>query len=96
MRLGGPHFEAPGFPLFRHELIRLRPRRTAGVKASLLRLAGLDRPVPDHCTHCRRPKTLKVRIPYRPADSRFTLFVDSTGTRFPGGGGEAAQCNSPA
>ena len=36
--------------------------------ASLLRLAGLDWPVPDYSTLCRRQKTLKVQIPYRRAD----------------------------
>ena len=35
-------------------LFKLPPRQTAGMVASLLRLAGLDWPVPDCSTPCRR------------------------------------------
>jgi len=45
-------------------LFKLPLRQTAGMVASLLRLAGLDWPVPDFSTLCRRQKTLKVQIPY--------------------------------
>ena len=45
-------------------LFKLPLRQTAGMVASLLRLAGLDWPVPDYSTLCRRQKTLKVQIPY--------------------------------
>ncbi|WP_037372424.1 IS5/IS1182 family transposase, partial [Salipiger mucosus] len=48
-------------------LFKLPLRQTAGLVASLLRLAGLDWPVPDYSTLSRRQKTLKVQIPYRRA-----------------------------
>jgi hypothetical protein len=54
--------------------------------ASLLRLAGLDWPVPDFSTLCRRQKTLAVQVPYRCADGRLNLLVDSTGIKFLGDG----------
>ena len=42
-------------------------RQTEGLVASLLKLAGLDLPVPDFSTLCRRQKGLIVQIPYRPS-----------------------------
>ena len=51
-------------------LFKLPLRQTAGMVASLLRLAGLDWPVPDYSTLCRRQKTLKVQIPYPPLPQR--------------------------
>ena len=54
--------------------------------ASLLKLAGLDRAVPDYTTLCRRQKTLAVQIPYRRADGPLNLLVDSTGITFLGDG----------
>ncbi len=54
--------------------------------ASLLRLAGLDWPVPDHSTPCRGQKTLEVQIPSGRADGPLNLLVDSTGIKFPGDG----------
>ena len=52
-------------------------RQTAGMVASLLGLAGLDWPVPDFSTLCRRQKTLAVQIPYRRADGPLNLLVPS-------------------
>ena len=49
---------------------------------SLLRLAGLDWKVPDFSTVCRRHKTLRVQLPYRPSTTALELLVDSTGTKF--------------
>ncbi len=54
--------------------------------ASLLRLAGLDWPVPDFSTLCRRQKTLAVQVPYHRADGPLNLLVDSTGIKFLGDG----------
>ena len=65
-------------------LFRLPLRQTAGMVASLLRQAGLDWPVPDASTLCRRQKTLAVQIPYRRADGPLNLLVDSTGIKFLG------------
>lgn len=61
-------------------------RQTAGMVASLLRMAALDWPVPDYTTLCRRQKTLSVQIPYRRAAGPLTLLVDSTGVKFLGDG----------
>ena len=67
-------------------LFKLPLRQTAGMVASLLQLAGLDWPVPDYSTLCRRQKTLKVQIPYRRAGGPLNLLVDSTGIKFLGDG----------
>lgn len=67
-------------------LFKLPLRQTAGMVASLLRLAGLDWPVPDYSTLCRRQKTLKVQIPYRRAGGLLNVLVDSTGIKFLGAG----------
>jgi len=67
-------------------LFKLPLRQTVGMVASLLRLAGLDWPVPDYSTLCRRQKTLKVQIPYRRAEGPLNLLVDSTGIKFLGDG----------
>jgi hypothetical protein len=67
-------------------LFKLPLRQTAGMVASLLRLAGLDCPVPDYSTLCRRQKTLQVQILYRRADGPLNLLVDSTGIKFLGDG----------
>ena len=48
-------------------LFGLPLRQTEGLVASLLKLAGLDWPVPDFSTLCRRQKGLVVQIPCRPS-----------------------------
>lgn len=58
-------------------LFKLPLRQTAGMVASLLKLAGLDWPVPDFSTLCRRQKTLAVQVPYRRADGPLNLLVPS-------------------
>lgn len=67
-------------------LFKLPLRQTAGMVASLLHLAGLDWPVPDYSTLCRRQKTLQVQIPYRGGGGPLNLLVDSTGIKFLGDG----------
>lgn len=57
-------------------LFGLPLRRTTGFAASLLRLAGLDRPVPDHSTLCRRQRTVKVMLPHRGSPGPVPLLVD--------------------
>ena len=57
-------------------LFKLPLRQSAGMVASLLRLAGLDWPVPDSSTLCRRQKTVTVQIPCRRADGPLNLLVD--------------------
>ena len=67
-------------------LFKLPLRQTAGMVASLLRMAGLDWPVPDYSTLCRRQKSLAVQIPYRRTDGPLNLLVDSAGIKFLGDG----------
>ena len=54
--------------------------------ASLLKLAGLDWPVPDVSTLCRRQRTLAVQLPYRGSGGPLHLLVDSTGLKLCGPG----------
>lgn len=69
-----PHEGRPGRPpvfsnaaiqfcLLVKVLFKLPLTQTAGMVASLLRLAGLDWPVPDYSTLCRRQKTARCRSP---------------------------------
>ena len=76
-------------------LFKLPLRQTAGMVASLLRLAGLDWPVPDFSTLCRRQKILAVQVPYRRADGPLNLLVDSTGIKFLGDGEWQARKHGP-
>jgi hypothetical protein len=61
-------------------------RQTTGFVASLPKLAGLDWPVPDFSTLCRRQKTLAVQLPYRSSGGPLHLLVDSTGIKVRGEG----------
>jgi len=92
-----PHDGSPGRPAVFSDaairfcltikvLFKLPPRQTTGMVASLLKMANLDRAVPDHTTRCRRQKTLAVQILYRRADGPLNLLVDSTGIKFLGDG----------
>jgi len=67
-------------------LFGLPLRQTTGLVASLLKLAGLDLPVPDFSTLCRRQKGLTVQIPYRPSTGALHLLIDSTGIKAAGEG----------
>lgn len=67
-------------------LFGLPLRQTTGFLESLLNLSGLDWPVPDYTTLCRRQKHLKVQIPYRAASGSLHFLVDSTGIKFSGEG----------
>ena len=61
-------------------------RQTTGFVQSLLRLVGLDWPVPDFSTLSRRQKTLTVSLPYRGGTGPLNLLVDSTGIKAEGEG----------
>ena len=50
-------------------------RQTTGFGESLLRLVGLDWPVPDFSTLSRRQKTLAVNIPYRGSNGPLHLLI---------------------
>jgi len=67
-------------------LFGLALRQTIGMVASLLRMAGLDWPVPDFSTLCRRQKTVSIQIPFRHAGGELNLLVDSTGVKMRGDG----------
>jgi IS5 family transposase len=54
--------------------------------ASLIKLAGLDWPVPDYTRLCRRQKTLVVELDGRPSSGGLRLLVDSTGIKMTGEG----------
>ena len=61
-------------------------RQTEGLIGSLVRLLGLDLPVPDHSTLSRRAETLEVpRLPQSGAEP-VHLLVDSTGLKLCGSG----------
>ena len=65
-------------------LFGLPLRQTTGMVASILKMAGLDWPVPDFSTLSRRQKTLAVQISSRRAPGPLNLLVDSTGIKFLG------------
>ena len=67
-------------------LFGLPLRQTTGFVTSLLKLAGLDWPVPDFSTLCRRQRTLAVQLPYRGSGGPLHLLVDSTGIKVRGEG----------
>jgi hypothetical protein len=66
-------------------VFRLALRQTEGLIGSVLRLLGLDLPVPDHSTLSRRAETLAVPRP-KPGSAPVHLLVDSTGLRLCGPG----------
>ena len=61
-------------------------RETLGLVESLLGMAGLDWPVPDYSTVCRRQKSLDVQVRYRASDKGLHMLADSTGIKFLGEG----------
>jgi len=67
-------------------LFNLPLRQLTGLVASLIKLAGLDWPVPDYTTLCRRQKTLKVELGGRPSSGGLRHLVDSTGIKMTGEG----------
>jgi Transposase DDE domain len=66
-------------------VFRLALRQAEGLIGSILRLLGLDLPVPDHSTMSRRAETLQVLRP-RSGSEPAHLLVDSTGLRLCGPG----------
>jgi hypothetical protein len=66
-------------------VFRLALRQTEGLIGSIIRLLGLDLPVPDHTTLSRRAETLELpRL--RPGSEPVHLLVDRTGLRLCGPG----------
>ena len=77
-------------------LFGLPLRQRTGMVASLLDLAGLDWPVPDFSTLCRRQKTLIVHVPFRPSTGALHLLIDSTGVKAEGDGEWLAKKHGPS
>lgn len=67
-------------------LFQLPLRQVTGLVQSLLRMTGLDWPVPDYTTLCRRQRTLPVELGGRPSSGGLHLLVDSTGIKIMGEG----------
>jgi transposase len=61
-------------------------RQTEGMLASIMRLLGLDLPVPDHTTFSRRSVGLTVGKAVRPATGPVNVVIDSTGLKVFGAG----------
>src|SRR3954468_11135516 len=66
-------------------VFRLALRQTEGLIGSILRLLGLDLPVPDHSTLSRRAATLGVPRP-KAGSAPMHLLVDGTGLKLCGPG----------
>jgi hypothetical protein len=86
-RGGQPHYSALAIrtALTLRAVFRLALRQTEGLIGSILRLLGLDLPVPDHSTLSRRAETLEVPRPVS-RTGPVHLLVDSTGLRLCGTG----------
>jgi len=61
-------------------------RQTEGLLASLMRLLGLDLPVPDHTTFSRRSVDLEVAAALSRTDRPVSVVIDSTGLKVFGKG----------
>ncbi len=84
---GQPHYSALAITtaLTLRAVFRLALRQAEGLIGCILRLLGLDLPVPDHSTLSRRAETLEVPGP-RCGRAPVHLLVDSTGLRLCGPG----------
>jgi hypothetical protein len=60
-------------------------RATEGYARSLFELMGVDLPVPDYSTLCRRAKTVRITLPKK-AEGPLHLVLDSTGLKVYGEG----------
>ena len=58
-------------------LFGLPLRQTVGLVESLIRMAGLDWPVPDYSTLCRRQARIAVQVPYRASGQPLNLLIPS-------------------
>jgi len=77
-------------------LFGLPLRQTVGLVESLIQMAGLDWPVPDYSTLCRRQARIAVQVPYRTSGQPLNLLVDSTGIKFRGDGEWQARKHGPS
>jgi Transposase DDE domain len=72
-------------PLTLRAVYHLTLRATEGFALSPFDLMGLDLPVPDYTTLCRRAKALPITLP-RKAEGPLPLVLDSTGLKVYGEG----------
>jgi Transposase DDE domain len=63
-----------------------RWRQTEGMLASVMRLLGLDLPVPEHTTFSRRSANLTVAKALSTASRPVNVVIDSTGLKMFGAG----------
>jgi hypothetical protein len=77
-------------------LFGLPLRQTVGLVDSLIRMAGLDWPIPDFSTLSRRQARIAVQIPYRASGQSLNLLIDSTGIKFRGDGEWLARKHGPS
>ncbi len=77
-------------------LFGLPLRQTVGLVESLIQMAGLDWPVPDYSTLCRRQARIAVQVPYRTSRQPLNLLIDSTGIKFRGDGEWQARKHGPS
>src|SRR3982751_2100529 len=84
---GQPHYSSLAITtaLTLKAVFRLALRQTEGLIGSVIRLLGLDLPIPDHTTLSRRAETLEVPRP-RSGPEPVHLLVDSTGLKLCGPG----------
>jgi IS5 family transposase len=68
------------------EVYHLPLRATEGLLASLIKLLGIELPVPCYTTLCRRRQALEVSLPRRQKSEPLHLVVDSTGVKIYGEG----------
>jgi Transposase DDE domain len=61
-------------------------RQTESLLGSILRLLGLDLPVPDHTTFSRRSADLTVASTLKTASGPVNVVIDSTGLKVFGAG----------
>jgi IS5 family transposase len=68
------------------EVYRLPLRASEGLTRSVVRLLGVELPVPDYTTLCRRRRGLTVELPRRQRSGPLHVVVDSTGVKVYGEG----------
>ncbi len=68
------------------EVYHLPLRGAQGLLRSVIKLLGVELPVPDYTTLCRRRRTLQIVLPRRRQGEPLHVVVDSTGIKIYGEG----------
>jgi hypothetical protein len=68
------------------EVFHQKYRQTIGLVASILKLAGIERTLPDYSTLSRRAKTVSVPLKASERTQPVHLLIDSTGVKLAGEG----------